>query len=82
MMGSFWVWGWWFFLTLPDRLSCPLFIYVVHFEVEFTILIRILNHFLWERILAVNNPIPMGCMSSDFNFPRVSTKALAGGEST
>jgi hypothetical protein len=36
-MGSFWLWGWWFFLTLPDRLSCPLFIYVVHFELEFTI---------------------------------------------
>jgi dTDP-glucose 4,6-dehydratase len=36
MMGSFWLWGWWFFLTLPDRLSCPPFIYVVHFEVEFT----------------------------------------------
>jgi hypothetical protein len=38
-MGSFWLWGWWFFLTLPDRLSCPLFIYMVHFEFEFTILI-------------------------------------------
>ena len=36
MMGSFWLWGWWFFLTLPDRLSCPPFIYMVHFEVEFT----------------------------------------------
>jgi hypothetical protein len=36
MMGSFWLWGWWFFLTLPDRLSCPLFIYMVHFEFEFT----------------------------------------------
>ena len=35
-MGSFWLWGWWFFLTLPDRLSCPLFIYMVHFEFEFT----------------------------------------------
>lgn len=42
-MGSFWLWGWWFFLTLPDRLSCPLFIYMVHFEFEFTVpkLIRI-----------------------------------------
>jgi len=37
MMGSFWLWGWWFFLTLPDRLSCPLFIYMVHFEFEFTL---------------------------------------------
>jgi hypothetical protein len=49
-MGSFWLWGWWFFLTLPDRLlwgwwffltlpdrlSCPLLIYMVHFEFEFT----------------------------------------------
>ena len=35
-MGSFWLWGWWFFLTLPDRLSCPLFIYMVHFEFEST----------------------------------------------
>ena len=35
-MGSFWLWGWWFFLTLPDRLSCPLFIYMVLFEFEST----------------------------------------------
>jgi hypothetical protein len=43
VMGSFWLWGWWFFLTLPDRLSCPPFIYMVHFEVEFTYLKLILN---------------------------------------
>ena len=36
MMGSFWLWGWWFFLTSPDCLSCPPFIYMVHFEFEFT----------------------------------------------
>lgn len=36
-MGSFWLWGWWFFLTLPDRLSCPLFIYMVPSEFEFTL---------------------------------------------
>jgi hypothetical protein len=35
-MGSFWLWGWWFFLTLPEHLSYPLFIYMVHFESEFT----------------------------------------------
>jgi hypothetical protein len=39
-MGSFWLWGWWFFLTLPDRLSCPLFIYMVHFEFESTYLMK------------------------------------------
>jgi len=40
--------------------------------------------FRWARILAIINPIPMGCISSssDFSFLRVSTKALAGGEST
>ena len=37
-MGSFWLWGWRFFLTLPDRLSCQPFIYMVHFEFEFTLI--------------------------------------------
>ena len=36
----------------------------------------------WARILAIINPIPMGCISPDFNFLSVSTKARAGGEST
>jgi hypothetical protein len=39
-MGPFWLWGWWFFLTLPDRLSCPPFIYVALFEFEFTLFLQ------------------------------------------
>ena len=52
MMGSFWLYGWLFFLTLPDRLSCPLFIYVVHFEFEFTFNLCTLTFIVstpWER---------------------------------
>jgi hypothetical protein len=47
MMGSFWLWGWWFFLALPDRLSCPLFIYMVHFGFEFTFIEN--THFMLDR---------------------------------
>jgi hypothetical protein len=38
--------------------------------------------FRCARILAIINPIPMGCISPDFNFLSVFTNALAGGEST
>ena len=71
MMGSFWLWGGWFFLTLPDRLSCPPFIYMVHFEFEFTVPVPLYHLFLKTKKVS-------GWLFY-YLFPPTTSKKIKGG---